>query len=75
VKGKPHERVGRKDSGLTSNFFIQLAKKDQSGNRVPGPSTFMLEAATVTPPISEALFSNKVVIEFDRDTASDIKFF
>jgi hypothetical protein len=35
----------------------------------------MLEAATVTPPISEALFSNNVVIEFDRDTASDIKFF
>lgn len=61
---------------LGSTFFIQLAKKGENGSRVPLASTFDLESAALDPAITEpTLFPSNVVIEFDRQSTSDIKFF
>jgi len=62
---------------LGSTFFIQLAElEEETGTPMPIESVFTLEAASVTPAITDpTLFPDSVVIEFDRAAASEIKFF
>jgi len=62
---------------LGSTFFLQLAEvEEETGMPVPIESVFTLEAASVTPVIADpTLFPDSVVIEYDRASASEIKFF